>query len=105
MEAIQKEEINEALKQLESTIQGATQENRPHTKIAEKWFDTECYRERREVITALHRIKTNKNNSTEDLKRYADARRNYKALLRKKKTTFWEEEGNKWFRTQFKTPT
>ncbi|KAJ4425634.1 hypothetical protein ANN_27830 [Periplaneta americana] len=46
----------------------------------------------------------NKNNSTEDLKRYAEARRNYKALLRKKKTPFWEEEGKQMVQDAIQNP-
>ena len=90
---ISKGEINNAAKSMENLIQKAQITLRNNKRKAKPWFDRECYEMRRTTLTLLHQVKLS--NTPGRLMEYAQARKKYKALIRKKKVAHVEEEANK----------
>ncbi|PSN41318.1 hypothetical protein C0J52_20242 [Blattella germanica] len=65
----------------------------PHDRKSQPWFDATCYKERRTTINLLHRARNTKSNK--DIKRYNEARKNYKNTLKVKKVKYIESETEK----------
>lgn len=102
------EEKTEEIKQIETLIDNAQLEeatqalgellrqaaNPRNKRRAKQWFDTECYRLRKEVLESLHQLRRCAENPTL-LRTYAEKRYTYKKTLKEKKRIFWEREGKK----------
>ncbi|KAJ9573911.1 hypothetical protein L9F63_018155 [Diploptera punctata] len=83
---------------LEEALEISTQVMKKAIKVrkrryAQIWFDQECYKERKETLHALHIAKTYKRQ--EDLTKYAEKRRNYKGILKRKREEYTERQGRK----------
>ncbi|PSN47593.1 hypothetical protein C0J52_04567 [Blattella germanica] len=65
----------------------------PHERKSQPWFDATCYIERRTIINLQHKARNTKSN--EDIKRYNEARKNYKNTLKEKKAKYIESEAEK----------
>ena len=64
----------------------ATHNDETRPKVRSAWFDSECQLARKAVKTYLRRFHTD--NKRESRIAYVDARRDYKKLIRKKRTAY-----------------
>ena len=73
-----------------------------HTRRAQKWFDKECYIERRITLRKLHAARRTK--GRRDMEHYQAARRKFKALLKRKKRVFEAREDENLVKDYEKNP-
>ena len=84
---IRNNELDEAIGYIGNWIKGAAREIR--ARRGKRWFDKECYKERKRTLTSLHLVKELRNK--EALEKYHNARNRYKNLIKEKKKTYLEE--------------
>ena len=101
LQAVNEGKLDEAMSGITDFINGGivTTES---TRRAQKWFDGECYNERRNALRKLHIARRTKD--AKDLKCYQIARKSYKELQKRKKREFREREDEKLIADSEKDP-
>ena len=89
---IQEGNLTEAISGIESILKEATSQIKPQ-RTAQKLFDKECLKQRKLVLQALQHTRAPKDDKSIECKHFAEERRKYKTLLRRKKQIYWEQEG------------
>ena len=85
--------IDEVLENIVQLMDKAVIYYDPHRRRSKPWFKTDCFNARRTTLEELHTARANP--TPDNLLRYAQARRLYKDLLRKRRTEYQEDQDNK----------
>lgn len=101
LQSISEGNLDEAMEGITGFIQGGITTT-VHNRKAQKWFDKECYLERRSTLEKLHAARETKDRR--DLEDYQLARRRFKELLKLKKREFKVREDEKLVRDSEENP-
>jgi hypothetical protein len=89
-EAINSDKLDEALHLTKSEIKETIIERSQRGRKAKIWFHSQCYRERKATLEALH--KANDTTNPRELQTYVALRKGYKALLKRERHAQLERE-------------